>query len=47
MINRAYGKIRQAGSAMPAVAIRLMESLAKVLVYTAQRRAAQGVASAG
>lgn len=34
MVNRAYDKIRQAGSAMPAVAIRLLESLAKVLAYT-------------
>ena len=35
MVNRAYDKIRQAGADMPAVAIRLMESLAKILSYTA------------
>lgn len=35
MVNRAYDKIRQAGATMPAVAIRLLESLAKVLAYTA------------
>lgn len=35
MINRAYDKIRQAGAQMPAVAIRLMESLGKILAYTA------------
>ncbi len=35
MVNRAYDKIRQAGAGMPAVAIRLMESLGKVLAYTA------------
>lgn len=35
MVNRAYDKIRQAGADMPAVAIRLMESLGKVLAYTA------------
>ena len=34
MVNRAYDKIRQAGAEMPAVAIRLLESLAKVLAYT-------------
>jgi len=34
MVNRAYDKIRQAGAGMPAVAIRLLESLAKVLAYT-------------
>ncbi len=34
MVNRAYDKIRQAGATMPAVAIRLLESLAKVLAYT-------------
>lgn len=34
MVNRAYDKIRQAGADMPAVAIRLLESLAKVLAYT-------------
>jgi len=34
MVNRAYDKIRQAGTAMPAVSIRLMESLGKVLAYT-------------
>src|SRR5664279_202158 len=34
MLNRAYDKIRQAGAEMPAVAIRLMESLGKVLAYT-------------
>ena len=34
MVNRAYDKIRQAGTAMPAVSIRLMESLSKVLAYT-------------
>ncbi len=34
MVNRAYDKIRQAGADMPAVNIRLMESLAKVLAYT-------------
>src|SRR5664280_1406272 len=42
MLNRAYDKIRQAGAEMPAVAIRLMESLGKVLAYTrdeAQRTA--------
>jgi uncharacterized membrane protein len=36
MVNRAYDKIRQAGSGMPAVAIRLMESLAKVIAYTSR-----------
>ncbi len=35
MVDRAYDKIRQAGADMPAVAIRLMESLGKVLAYTA------------
>ena len=35
MVNRAYDKIRQAGAGMPAVAIRLLESLAKVRAYTA------------
>lgn len=35
MVNRAYDKIRQAGAAMPAVAIRLLESLGKVVAYTA------------
>src|SRR5664280_157232 len=42
MLNRAYDKIRQAGAEMPAVAIRLMESLGKVRAYTrdeAQRTA--------
>ena len=34
MVNRAYDKIRQAGAPTPAVAIRLLESLAKVLAYT-------------
>jgi uncharacterized membrane protein len=34
MVNRAYDKIRQAGVAMPAVAIRLTESLGRILVYT-------------
>lgn len=34
MINRAYDKIRQAGAGMPAVSIRLMESLSKVFAYT-------------
>ena len=34
MVNRAYDKIRQAGAGMPAVAIRLLESLGKVLAYT-------------
>jgi len=34
MVNRAYDKIRQAGAEMPAVAIRLIESLGKVLAYT-------------
>jgi uncharacterized membrane protein len=34
MVNRAYDKIRQAGADMPAVAIRMMESIAKVLAYT-------------
>lgn len=34
MVNRAYDKIRQVGSGMPAVAIRLLESVAKVLAYT-------------
>ena len=34
MVNRAYDKIRQAGADMPAVAIRLLESLGKVLAYT-------------
>jgi uncharacterized membrane protein len=34
MANRAYDKVRQAGAEMPAVAIRLLESLAKVLAYT-------------
>jgi len=34
MVNRAYDKVRQSGAAMPAVAIRLLESLAKVLAYT-------------
>ncbi len=44
MVNRAYDKIRQAGADMPAVAIRLMESLGKVLAYTVthdQRRVLQ------
>jgi uncharacterized membrane protein len=36
MVNRAYDKIRQAGSDMPAIAIRLLESLSKVLAYTRQ-----------
>jgi uncharacterized membrane protein len=36
MVNRAYDKIRQAGAGMPAVAIRLLESLGKVSVYTHQ-----------
>jgi uncharacterized membrane protein len=35
MVNRAYDKIRQAGATMPAVAIRLLESLGKVVAYTA------------
>src|SRR5450759_5133613 len=42
MLNRAYDKIRQAGAEMPAVPIRLLESLGKVLAYTrdeAQRTA--------
>jgi uncharacterized membrane protein len=34
MVNRAFDKIRQAGRAMPAVAIRLMTSLALVMEYT-------------
>ncbi len=34
MVNRAYDKIRQAGAAMPAVSIRLLESLAKVWAYS-------------
>jgi uncharacterized membrane protein len=34
MVNRAYDKIRQAGADMPAVAIRLLESIAKVVAYT-------------
>ncbi|WP_375479329.1 DUF2254 domain-containing protein [uncultured Jatrophihabitans sp.] len=34
MVDRSYDKIRQAGAAMPAVAIRLMESLGKVFAYT-------------
>ena len=36
MVNRAYDKIRQAGAGMPAVAIRLLESLGKVSAYTHQ-----------
>ncbi|WP_375503015.1 DUF2254 domain-containing protein [uncultured Jatrophihabitans sp.] len=41
MVDRAYDKIRQAGVGMPAVAIRLMESLGKVSAYTrtAEQRA--------
>ena len=35
MVDRAYDKIRQAGAAMPAVAIRLLESIGKVVAYTA------------
>jgi uncharacterized membrane protein len=34
IVNRACDKIRQAGRGMPAVAIRQMDSLAKVLEYT-------------
>ena len=34
MVDRSYDKIRQAGAVMPAVAIRLMESIGKVLAYT-------------
>jgi uncharacterized membrane protein len=34
MVNRAYDKMRQAGTAQPAVEIRLLESLAKVMAYT-------------
>src|SRR5664279_5064126 len=36
MVNRAYDKSRQAGGAMPAVSIRLLESLGKVFAYTHQ-----------
>ncbi len=34
MVNRAYDKLRQAGGAMPAIGIRLMESLTKILPHT-------------
>ena len=34
MVNRAYDKIRQSGAGMPAVTIRLLESLGRVLAYT-------------
>jgi len=37
IVNRTYDKIRQAGRGMPAVAIRQMDSLAKVLEYTTTR----------
>jgi len=35
MVNRAFDKIRQAGRGMPAVAIRQVEALARVMEYTA------------
>jgi len=41
MVNRAIDKVRQAGRAMPAVVIRLLDSLTHVIEYTttpAQRR---------
>jgi uncharacterized membrane protein len=34
MVNRSYDKIRQSGRGMPAVMIRQMDSLTKVLEYT-------------
>jgi len=42
MVNRAFDKIRQAGRGMPAVAIRQVDALARIMEYTADpaRRAA-------
>jgi uncharacterized membrane protein len=34
MVNRAHDKVRQAGAGMPAVLIRLLKSLGRVLAYT-------------
>jgi uncharacterized membrane protein len=35
MVNRAFDKVRQAGRGMPAVAIRQVDALARVMEYTA------------
>ena len=47
MVNRAYDKIRQSGAGMPAVTIRLLESLGRVLAVHPRRRAARDTAPAG
>ncbi len=34
MVNRAFDKVRQAGRGMPAVVIRLLDSLSHIIEYT-------------
>ena len=36
MVNRAFDKVRQAGGAMPAVVIRLLDALSRVAEHTVE-----------